>query len=128
MGFHVAATPSAQINMTEGNPIRISVQQGFDDPSVPQDEALSTQVRASAFKYGIICTTCDCIIDCNVKSLACSACLSLGLTQCLLTQATCRHAHNTHGLTSWDLPAANVGEHGCDLGVDLVLPDKARLH
>ena len=44
MGFHVAAPPSAVINMTEGNPIRISVQQGFDDPSVPQNEALSTQV------------------------------------------------------------------------------------
>lgn len=43
MGFHVAAPPSAVINMTEGNPIRISVQQGFDDPSVPQNEALSTQ-------------------------------------------------------------------------------------
>ena len=30
--------------MTEGNPIRISVQQGFDDPSVPPEQALMTQV------------------------------------------------------------------------------------
>lgn len=30
--------------MTLGNPIRISVQQGFDDPSIPAAEALAAQV------------------------------------------------------------------------------------
>ena len=45
VGFHVASPPSASINMTAGNPIRISVQQGFDDPSVPPQEALMTQVQ-----------------------------------------------------------------------------------
>ena len=45
MAFHAAAPPSAEINMTAGNPIRISVQQGFDDPSIPQAEALMTQVQ-----------------------------------------------------------------------------------
>lgn len=44
MAFHAAAPPSAEINMTMGNPIRVSVQQGFDDPSIPQAEALMTQV------------------------------------------------------------------------------------
>ena len=44
MAFHAASPPSAEINMTMGNPIRISVQQGFDDPSIPQAEALMTQV------------------------------------------------------------------------------------
>ena len=59
MGFHVAAPPSAVINMTEGNPIRISVQQGFDDPSVPQNEALSTQVLPVCL---IHCASCACDI------------------------------------------------------------------
>ncbi len=45
MAFHAAAPPSSEINMTVGNPIRVSVQQGFDDPSIPQAEALMTQVR-----------------------------------------------------------------------------------
>lgn len=45
MAFHAASPPSAEINMTVGNPIHISVQQGFDDPSIPQAEALMTQVR-----------------------------------------------------------------------------------
>ena len=44
MAFHAAAPPSSEINMTLGNPIRISVQQGFDDPSIPQAEALASQV------------------------------------------------------------------------------------
>ncbi|DBA94647.1 hypothetical protein WJX77_011870 [Trebouxia sp. C0004] len=43
MAFHAASPPSAEINMTMGNPIRISVQQGFNDPSIPQAEALMTQ-------------------------------------------------------------------------------------
>ena len=45
MAFHAAAPPSSELNMTVGNPIRVSVQQGFDDPSIPQAEALMTQVR-----------------------------------------------------------------------------------
>ena len=32
------------LNQTEGNPIRISVQQGWNDPSVTHDEAAMTQV------------------------------------------------------------------------------------
>ena len=44
MAFHAASPPSSEINMTVGNPIRVSVQQGFDDPSIPQAEALMTQV------------------------------------------------------------------------------------
>lgn len=44
MAFHAGSGPSAMIDMNEGNPIRISVQQGFDDPSISPDEALATQV------------------------------------------------------------------------------------
>nr|QOL01212.1 putative extracellular protein TR9_020 [Trebouxia lynnae] len=43
MAFHAGSPPSAMIDMSPSNPIRISVQQGFDDPSIAPDAALSTQ-------------------------------------------------------------------------------------
>ena len=47
MAFHAGSGPSAMIDMSEGNPIRVSVQQGFDDPSITPDDALATQVSAT---------------------------------------------------------------------------------
>lgn len=44
MAFHAGSGPSAEIDMREGNPIRVSVQQGFDDPAISPDEATATQV------------------------------------------------------------------------------------
>ena len=44
MAFHTGSPPSPMLNQTEGNPIRISVQQGWNDPSVTHDEAAMTQV------------------------------------------------------------------------------------
>ena len=52
MAFHAGSGPSAMIDMSEGNPIRISVQQGFDDPSIAPDDALATQVSAASVKQG----------------------------------------------------------------------------
>lgn len=43
MAFHTGAPPSPMLNQTEGNPIRISVQQGWNDQSVSHDEAAMTQ-------------------------------------------------------------------------------------
>ncbi|KAL3160801.1 hypothetical protein ABBQ38_009212 [Trebouxia sp. C0009 RCD-2024] len=43
MAFHAVSGPSAMIDMNQGNPIRISVQQGFEDPSISPDDALATQ-------------------------------------------------------------------------------------
>ena len=44
MAFHTGGAPSIMANETEDNPIRISVQQGYDDPSVSKDEAAMFQV------------------------------------------------------------------------------------
>lgn len=57
MAFHAGSGPSAMINMNEGNPIRISVQQGFEDPSISPDDALATQVSAAQWGAPLIART-----------------------------------------------------------------------
>ena len=49
MAFHAGSGPSAEINMTAGNPIRVSVQHGFDDQSITPDEAIAVQVSAACW-------------------------------------------------------------------------------
>lgn len=58
MAFHAGSGPSAMIDMSEGNPIRISVQQGFDDPSISPDDAMATQVSAACYSIIHHATNC----------------------------------------------------------------------
>ena len=72
MAFHAGSGPSAMIDMSAGNPIRISVQQGFEDPSISPDDAMATQVGAAAsstMQASAVCESSTVVYQSNVSSM-----------------------------------------------------------